>query len=156
MPQAISSQAGLAVWFTGLSGAGKTTLCQALEPALRSIGYRVHVLDADSIRQHLNSDLGFTKADRDENVHRIGSMAQFLVLQDVIVLVAAISPAARKLSREVGASAGNAAIPIAKWTAAAAAEASAGLRLPSCRCLSITFSLFVRIGIRGRSTAAIL
>lgn len=92
MPQAMSQQGGLAVWFTGLSGAGKTTLCQALEPALRSIGYQVEVLDADRIRQNLNRDLGFSKADRDENVHRIGCMARSLVLQNNIVLVAAISP----------------------------------------------------------------
>lgn len=91
MPHA-ASQEGLAVWFTGLSGAGKTTLCRALEQALRSIGYEVEVLDADSIRRRANRDLGFSKEDRDENVHRIGCMARSLVMQDMIVLVAAISP----------------------------------------------------------------
>jgi adenylylsulfate kinase len=105
MPQAMSSEGGLVVWFTGLSGAGKTTLCQALEPALRTIGYQVEVLDADRIRQHVNRDLGFSKADRDENVYRIGRMAQSLVLQDMIVLVAAISPyreARLRVRRHIG------------------------------------------------------
>ena len=83
---------GLAVWFTGLSGAGKTTLCRALEPELRSIGYPVQILDGDEIRQHLSRDLGFSKADRDENVRRIGFVTEMLVRQNVIVLVAAISP----------------------------------------------------------------
>jgi len=81
---------GLAVWFTGLSGAGKTTLCRALEPELRSIGYPVQILDGDEIRQHLSRDLGFSKADRDENVRRIGFVTEMLVRQNVIVLVAAL------------------------------------------------------------------
>src|ERR1035437_1875291 len=92
MRQATSPHGGLVVWFTGLSGAGKTTLCRALEPALRSVGYPVEVLDADNIRQYLSRDLGFSKADRDENVFRIACLARSLVLHDVIVLVAAISP----------------------------------------------------------------
>lgn len=83
---------GLAVWFTGLSASGKTTLCRALEPELRALGYEVQVLDADDLRQGLCRDLGFTKADRDENVARIGSIANALVQQNCIVLVAAISP----------------------------------------------------------------
>jgi adenylylsulfate kinase len=83
---------GLVVWFTGLSGAGKTTLCQALEPELRAIGYPVQILDGDEIRQQLSRDLGFSKADRDENVRRIGFLAEMLVRQNITVLVAAISP----------------------------------------------------------------
>ncbi|HEY4378872.1 MAG TPA: adenylyl-sulfate kinase [Acidobacteriaceae bacterium] len=92
MQRTASTQGGLAVWFTGLSGAGKTALCRALEPKLSALGYAVEVLDADQIRQHLSRDLGFSKADRDENVFRIGCLARSLVLQDKIVLVAAISP----------------------------------------------------------------
>jgi adenylyl-sulfate kinase len=92
MGQLGSSSGGLAVWFTGLSGAGKSTLCRALGPQLSAIGYPVEVLDADDIRRHLSRDLGFSKADRDENVLRIGHLAGSLVRQDVIVLVAAISP----------------------------------------------------------------
>ena len=86
------SPRGLAVWFTGFSGAGKTTLCRALEPALRAMGYSVHVLDGEDIRKHLSRDLGFSKKDRDEHVFRIGCVARSLVREHAIVLVAAISP----------------------------------------------------------------
>jgi adenylylsulfate kinase len=92
MLQAISPHTGLAVWFTGLSGAGKTTLCRALEPELRALGLSVHVLDGEDIRQHLNRDLGFSKEDRNENVFRIGCLTRSLVQEGVIVLVAAIAP----------------------------------------------------------------
>jgi bifunctional enzyme CysN/CysC len=83
---------GLAVWLTGLSGAGKTTICEAVYTDLLSRGFRVEMLDGDVLRKHLNSDLGFTKTDRDENIRRIGFVAQLLVRNGVIVLVAAISP----------------------------------------------------------------
>jgi adenylylsulfate kinase len=92
MQQTTPTNRGLAVWFTGLSGAGKTTLCRMLEPQLRCHGYPVQVLDADEIRQRLNGDLGFSKADRDENVRRLGETARLLVQQNFVVLVAAISP----------------------------------------------------------------
>src|SRR5271155_389923 len=98
MRRAASPQ-GLAVWFTGLSGAGKTTLCRALEPELRAMGYPVQVLDGDEIRQRLSRDLGFSKADRDENVRRIGFVAELLVRQNITVLVAAISPYREARSR---------------------------------------------------------
>lgn len=93
---------GLAVWFTGLSGAGKTTLCRTLEPLLCGMGYPVHVLDADEIRQQISADLGYSKADRDENIRRIGELAHTLVERNFIVLVAAISPyrEARLLARQ--------------------------------------------------------
>src|SRR5579859_4599938 len=90
-PVALPPQ-GLAVWCTGLSGAGKTTLCLALEPKLRAMGYPVEVVDGDEVRRHLSPDLGFSKADRDENIRRIGSLVEPLVQQGVIVLVAVISP----------------------------------------------------------------
>ena len=83
---------GAAVWFTGLSGAGKTTLCRAVEVWLRAAGYSVEVLDGDELRRTVNADLGFTLEDRMENVRRIGAMAERLVKTDRIVLVAAITP----------------------------------------------------------------
>jgi adenylylsulfate kinase len=92
MRQMLPIHRGLAVWFTGLSGAGKTTLCRALERELCALGYPVHILDGDELRQTVSRDLGFSKADRDENVARIGYLAQLLVQQEVVVLVAAISP----------------------------------------------------------------
>jgi adenylylsulfate kinase len=83
---------GLAVWFTGLSGAGKTTLCQALAVQLRSKSFTVQVLDGDEIRQTFSRDLGFSKEDRHENVRRLGVIAHQLVSQGTVVLIAAISP----------------------------------------------------------------
>jgi adenylylsulfate kinase len=85
-------QRGVTVWFTGLSGAGKTTICQALEQELRIQGYKLEVLDGDLIRENLTKGLGFSKADRDENIRRIGFVAQLLTRNGVIVLVSAISP----------------------------------------------------------------
>ncbi len=89
---------GLILWFTGLSGAGKTTLCRGVESALLAQGCRVEVLDSDIVRLHLSPDLGFTREDREENVRRLGYVAQLLKRHGIIVLVAAISPYRR--SRE--------------------------------------------------------
>jgi len=83
---------GLTVWFTGLSGSGKTTICNAVHTELLARGLRAEVLDGDVLRKQLNSDLGFSKEDREENVRRIGFVAQLLSRNGVIVLVAAISP----------------------------------------------------------------
>jgi adenylylsulfate kinase len=83
---------GLTVWFTGLSGAGKTTICKAVYSALLASGYRVEILDGDLLRKHLSRDLGFSKEDRDENIRRIGFIADLLTRNGVIVLVAVISP----------------------------------------------------------------
>lgn len=85
-------QRGVTIWFTGLSGAGKTTLNQAVEQILRSQGYRVEVLDGDIVRQNLTKGLGYSKEDRDENIRRIGFVAHLLTRNGVIVLVSAISP----------------------------------------------------------------
>lgn len=85
-------QRGVTVWFTGLSGAGKTTICNAVEQALRSQGLKVEVLDGDVVRENLTKGLGFSKADRDENIRRIGFVSNLLTRNDVVVLVAAISP----------------------------------------------------------------
>ncbi len=83
---------GLAVWFTGLSGAGKSTICDGVEQALRDQGYRVEVLDGDVVREGLTKDLGFSKADRDTNIRRIGFVTKLLARNEVIVLVPVISP----------------------------------------------------------------
>lgn len=85
-------QPGVTVWFTGLSGAGKTTISRAVEKELRSYGYRVEVLDGDVVRQNLTKGLGFSKEDRDENIRRVGFVAGLLTRNQVIVLVSAISP----------------------------------------------------------------
>jgi len=83
---------GLTVWFTGLSSAGKTTISQALQEVLQSQGHTVEWLDGDAVRQYFSKGLGFSKADRDENIRRIGLMAELYTRQGFIVLVSAISP----------------------------------------------------------------
>lgn len=85
-------QIGVTLWFTGLSGAGKTTISQAVEKKLRSLGYKVETLDGDVVRQNLTKGLGFSREDRDENIRRIGFVANLLTRNQVIVLVSAISP----------------------------------------------------------------
>jgi len=91
-PRVDQEQPGLTVWFTGLSGAGKTTICNAVHAELLARGRRVEMLDVDVVRKHLFADLGFSKADRDENIRRIGFVAELLTRHGVITLVAAISP----------------------------------------------------------------
>jgi adenylylsulfate kinase len=100
-PRADQGQQGLTVWFTGLSGAGKTTICKSVHAELVTRGYRVEMLDADVVRKQFWPDLGFSKADRDENIRRIGFLAQLLTRNGIIALVAAISPyrAARNEAR---------------------------------------------------------
>lgn len=85
-------QRGVTVWFTGLSGAGKTTITRAVEQELRARGHGIEILDGDIIRENLTKGLGFSKEDRDENIRRIGFVAQLLTRHGVIVLVSAISP----------------------------------------------------------------
>jgi adenylylsulfate kinase len=85
-------QPGVTVWFTGLSGAGKTTISRAVEKELKSYGYRVEILDGDIVRQNLTKGLGFSKEDRDENIRRVGFVAELLTRNQVSVLVSAISP----------------------------------------------------------------
>jgi adenylylsulfate kinase len=85
-------QCGITLWFTGLSGAGKSTISCEVEKKLRAEGYKVEVLDGDVVRQNLTKDLGFSKEDRDENIRRIGFVAQLLTRNQVIVLVSVISP----------------------------------------------------------------
>jgi adenylyl-sulfate kinase len=92
---------GWTIWFTGLSGSGKSTLAAALASHLRDLSLDHELIDGDEIRRELCRDLGFSKTDRDENVRRIGLLAQVLNRHRVIVLVAAISPyeSARKAVR---------------------------------------------------------
>lgn len=93
-------QRGVTVWFTGLSGAGKTTISQGVEKELRSLGYQLEVLDGDIVRQNLTKGLGFSKEDRDENIRRIGFVSHLLTRNGVIVLVSAIAPY-REIREEV-------------------------------------------------------
>lgn len=85
-------QDGVTVWFTGLSGAGKSTIANELAKILRRQGHKVEVLDGDIVRKSLTRDLGFSRADRDENIRRIGFVADLLTRNGVIVLVSVISP----------------------------------------------------------------
>jgi bifunctional enzyme CysN/CysC len=83
---------GLTLWFTGLSSAGKSTIAKAVYEKLWAKGCKVELLDGDVVRRHLCRDLGFSKEDRDENIRRLGFMAELLTRNGVMVLVAAISP----------------------------------------------------------------
>jgi adenylylsulfate kinase len=86
------TQRGVTLWFTGLSGAGKTTISDALEIVLRDRGCKLERLDGDIVRENLTKGLGFSKEDRDINIRRIGFVAHLLTRNGVIVLVSAISP----------------------------------------------------------------
>ncbi|MFW9262320.1 adenylyl-sulfate kinase [Nostoc sp. CALU 546] len=88
----VEKQRGITIWLTGLSGAGKTTICQFLETELQRTGYKIEVLDGDVVRQNLSKGLTFSKEDRDENIRRIGFVANLLTRNNVIVLVSVISP----------------------------------------------------------------
>jgi adenylylsulfate kinase len=83
---------GLAIWLTGLSSAGKTTIARAVHDELRARDLQVELLDGDEIRRNLCKDLGFSKHDRDENIRRIAFVAGLLARNGVIVLISAISP----------------------------------------------------------------
>jgi adenylyl-sulfate kinase len=93
---------GLAVWFTGLSGAGKTTLCNTVQMKLLALGLPVETIDGDMMRKHLSKDLGFSREDRNENISRMALLAHLLSRNGNIVLVSAISPyrAARDAARQ--------------------------------------------------------
>lgn len=85
-------QKGFTLWFTGLSGAGKTTLARLLETELVGRGHKVEVLDGDVVRTNLSKGLGFSKEDRDTNIRRIGFVCHLLTRNDVVAIAAAISP----------------------------------------------------------------
>jgi adenylylsulfate kinase len=86
------AQQGFVLWFTGLSGAGKTTLTEALVPQFKARGLKVEVLDGDEVRTNLSKGLGFSKEDRDTNIRRIGYVARLLARNGVASITAAISP----------------------------------------------------------------
>lgn len=83
---------GFTVWFTGLSGAGKTTLADRLAPVLRQRGLKVELLDGDVVRTNLSKGLGFSKEDRDTNIRRIGFVCDLLSRNGVVAIASAISP----------------------------------------------------------------
>jgi adenylylsulfate kinase len=83
---------GIAIWLTGLSGAGKSTIAQRLQQELEARGHAVEVLDGDEVRTHLSKGLGFSREDRDTNIARIAFVASLLVKHGVTVITAAISP----------------------------------------------------------------
>lgn len=91
-PPLTGAARGVIVWFTGLSGAGKSTIAEALAPALRARGKRVELLDGDEVRLHLSKGLSFSKEDRDINIQRIGYVAHLMQRNGVVVITAAISP----------------------------------------------------------------
>jgi len=83
---------GAVLWFTGLSGAGKSTLAHAVEERLHEMGCRTFVIDGDNVRHGLCADLGFSDADRVENIRRVGEVAGLFVQAGVLTLTAFISP----------------------------------------------------------------
>jgi bifunctional enzyme CysN/CysC len=97
----IKGQKPCCLWFTGLSGAGKSTLASCVERELHSMGRHTFILDGDNVRHGLNSDLGFSNADRVENIRRAAHAARLMVDAGLLVLVAFISPfkADRQLAR---------------------------------------------------------
>jgi adenylylsulfate kinase len=89
---ALNQHKSIVLWFTGLSGAGKSTIAHAVEELLHQKGYHTFVLDGDNVRHGLCGDLGFSDADRMENIRRVGEVAKLFVEAGVIVLTAFISP----------------------------------------------------------------
>lgn len=85
-------QRGCVLWFTGLSGSGKSTVAATLEHALHGLGQATALLDGDNVRHGLNRDLGFSAADREENIRRIGEVAKLFADAGVVTLVSFISP----------------------------------------------------------------
>jgi adenylyl-sulfate kinase len=83
---------GFTLWFTGLSGAGKSTISAIIEKRLREAGAKIEVLDGDVVRENLSKGLGFSKEERDINIRRIGFVCELLARNGVIAMVAAISP----------------------------------------------------------------
>lgn len=83
---------GFILWFTGLSGSGKTTITKALEPELKARGCKVEILDGDVVRTNLSKGLGFSQEDRNTNIRRIGFVAHLLSRNGVVAMTAAISP----------------------------------------------------------------
>jgi bifunctional enzyme CysN/CysC len=97
----LNGQRPVLLWFTGLSGAGKSTIANSLEEKLHALGKRTFVLDGDNVRHGLNRDLGFTLADRVENIRRVAEVAKLFVEAGLIAIVSFISPfrAEREMAR---------------------------------------------------------
>src|SRR5215468_5650102 len=89
---AMNDQRPVVLWFTGLSGAGKSTIANLVEKKLFSLGRRTYLLDGDNVRHGLNKDLGFTEQDRVENIRRVAEVAKLMVDAGLVVLVSFISP----------------------------------------------------------------
>ncbi|MFY7977735.1 MAG: sulfate adenylyltransferase subunit CysN [Brevundimonas sp.] len=100
---ALKRQTGVVVWFTGLSGAGKSTIADLVEKRLHALGRHTYLLDGDNVRHGLNRDLGFTDEDRVENIRRVAEVARLMVDAGLIVMVSFISPfrAERRLARDL-------------------------------------------------------
>ncbi len=100
---AMKDQRSAILWFTGLSGAGKSTIANLVEKKLAAMGKHTYTLDGDNVRHGLNRDLGFTDADRVENIRRIGEVARLMIDAGLITLVSFISPfrSERRLAREL-------------------------------------------------------
>ena len=93
---------GCVVWFTGLSGSGKSTVARRVERHLLEAGVRAYVLDGDNLRHGLNGDLGFTAEDRTENIRRVGEVARLMADAGLVVLSAFVSPYAADRDRVRG------------------------------------------------------
>jgi adenylylsulfate kinase len=93
---------GVVLWFTGLSASGKSTISHAVEDALHKTGCRTFVLDGDNVRHGLCSDLGFSLADRDENLRRVGEVSKLFLEAGVITLAGFISPLSAERERVRG------------------------------------------------------
>jgi bifunctional enzyme CysN/CysC len=100
---ALKGQRACVLWFTGLSGAGKSTVANIVEKRLHALGRHTYTLDGDNVRHGLNKDLGFTDADRVENIRRVAEVSKLMVDAGLIVLVSFISPfrSERRLAREL-------------------------------------------------------
>jgi adenylyl-sulfate kinase len=99
----VAGQRGVVLWFTGLSGSGKSTVASAVEQALNAAGRLTYLLDGDNVRHGLNGDLGFSDTDRQENIRRVAHVSKLFWDANVITLVSFISPfkAERALAREL-------------------------------------------------------
>ena len=101
--ETLLNQKGIMIWFTGLSGSGKSTLAIALERELHQKGILCRILDGDNIRSGINNNLGFSEADRTENIRRIAEVAKLFVDCGIVTLAAFISPtnAIRQMAAEI-------------------------------------------------------